>query len=195
MVSQDLKKAKVMSTQFLRIHLALLVLLLGTLLLGSGCGKKPVAKVLTATAYCGCASCCSWERGKATYLYLDFWNRYVSEGSGAGREYTGLTASGTEPKEPQEGLFSVDSLKRPYMIPVRTILFPWFFLPEKGTIAADTKYYPFGTEMFVPGYGWGVVEDRGGAIKGPDRIDLYFDSHSDALEWGRKRVKVEIYKP
>ena len=49
--------------------------------------------------------------------------------------------------------------------------------------------------MFVPGYGWGVVEDRGGAIKGPDRIDLYFDSHSDALEWGRKRVKVEIYKP
>ena len=81
------------------------------------------------------------------------------------------------------------------MIPVRTILFPWYFSSEKGTIAADTQYYPFGTEMYVPGYGWGRVEDRGSAIKGPKRIDLYFDSHQDALQWGRRRVRVEIYKP
>lgn len=166
-----------------------------TLLLMSGCGKKPVGKVLTATAYCGCSSCCSWERGNPQYLHLDFWNRYVSAGQGKGREYTGNTASGTDPREPEEGLFSLDSIKRPYMIPLRTILFPWYFLPQKGTIAADTKYYPFGTEMYVPGYGWGVVEDRGSAIKGPNRIDLYFDSHQDALEWGRRKVKVEIYKP
>ncbi|MBM9604605.1 3D domain-containing protein [Desulfopila inferna] len=173
----------------------LLLLFLGLVLVSSGCGKKPVAKVLTATAYCGCSSCCSWERGRARYLHLDFWNRYVSDGPGKGRDYTGHTASGTSPREPQEGLFSVDSIKRPYMIPVRTVLFPWYFFSEDGTIAADTRYYPFGTRMFVPGYGWGMVEDRGGAIKGPDRIDLYFDSHRDALRWGRKKVKVEIYTP
>ncbi len=172
-----------------------LLLLVAAVLLASGCGKKPVARLMTATAYCGCSTCCSWERGNPRYLHLDFWNRYVSAGAAKGNEYTGLTASGTSPREPQYGLFSVDSLKRPYMIPIRTILFPWFFLPEKGTIAADTRYYPFGTEMFVPGYGWGIVEDRGGAIKGPHRIDLYFDSHSDALNWGRKKVHVEIYTP
>lgn len=176
-------------------HFIYPAILLCLLLLLSGCGKKPVGKILTATAYCGCSSCCSWERGNPRYLHLDFWNRYVSEGSGRGREYTGKTASGTIPKEPQEGLFSFDSIRRPYMIPVRTILFPWYFSAEKGTIAADTRYYPFGTEMYVPGYGWGRVEDRGGAIKGPNRIDLYFDSHSEALQWGRRKVKVDIYKP
>lgn len=168
--------------------------LLFYLILFLGCGKKPVGKVMTATAYCGCSSCCGWERGKAKYLHLDFWNKYVKKGKNRGQKYSGLTASGTEPREPQPGLFSWDSVKKPWMIPIRTILFPWYFLPENGTIAADTNYYPFGTEMYVPGYGWGTVEDRGSAIKGPNRIDLYFDSHDDALQWGRKKVNVEIYR-
>jgi 3D (Asp-Asp-Asp) domain-containing protein len=64
-----------------------------------------------------------------------------------------------------------------------------------GTIAADTKYYPFGTKMYVPGYGWGVVADRGGDIKGPDRIDLFYNTHSQANNWGRQRVSVEIERP
>jgi 3D (Asp-Asp-Asp) domain-containing protein len=62
---------------------------------------------------------------------------------------------------------------------------------KKGTIAAPSKY-PFGTVMYVPGYGWGTVQDRGGAIKG-DKLDLYFKSHKKALEWGRKNMKVTIY--
>lgn len=63
-----------------------------------------------------------------------------------------------------------------------------------GTIAADTSRYPFGTVMYVPGYGYGRVEDRGGAIKG-DRIDLFFRSHGDALRWGRRRVNVGVWLP
>ena len=157
-----------------------------------GCGKKTVPTVFETTAYCNCSSCCSWERGSWTYLKLDFWNKYVSAGPGKGRSYSGLTASGTTPREPEPGLFSSDSLYRPWMIPVRIVLFPWFLLPHDGTIAADTAYYPFGTRMYVPGYGWGVVEDRGGAIKGAHRIDLYFSSHSDALRWGRKNVGVTV---
>lgn len=63
-----------------------------------------------------------------------------------------------------------------------------------GTIAADTTFYPFGTVMYVPGYGYGVVEDRGGAIKG-QRIDLYFKTHKQALEWGRQALKVKVWFP
>lgn len=164
-------------------------------LLLSGCAKPPVARIMETTAYCGCSSCCGWERGSRHLLKIDFWNRYVSAGPNAGKTYSGLTASGTVPREPEEGLFSMDSLSRPYMIPVRLVFFPWYLLPHEGTIAADTKYYPFGTRMHVPGYGWGVVEDRGGAIKGPARIDLFFHSHSDALTWGRKKVRVVIESP
>lgn len=160
-----------------------------------GCAKPPVARVMEVTAYCGCSSCCGWERGNYRFLKLDFWNTYVSKGPRAGTPYTGQTASGTFPHEQEEGLFSMDSVYRPWMIPVRTIFFPWYLLAKDGTIAADTKYYPFGTRMYVPGYGWGIVEDRGGAIKGADRIDLYFDSHSDALKWGRRKVKVTIEYP
>ncbi len=75
---------------------------------------------------------------------------------------------------------------------MRLLLFPWFLLPHDGTIAADTTYYPFGTRMYIPGYGWGTVEDRGSAIKGALRIDLYFRSHTDALQWGRKKLNVKI---
>jgi len=65
---------------------------------------------------------------------------------------------------------------------------------HKGTIAADTSYYPFGTVMYVPGYGWGRVEDTGGAIQGPGRIDLYFGSHRKALNWGRRHRPVTVWR-
>ncbi|MBM9615996.1 3D domain-containing protein [Desulfobulbus rhabdoformis] len=145
---------------------------------------------METTAYCGCGQCCSWERGSWSYLKLDFWNRYVSAGPDAGRPYYGQTAMGTEPREPQEGLFSWDTLSHPWMVPFRIL--PWSWFSEDGTIAADTKYYPFGTRMYVEGYGWGRVEDRGGAIKGPNRIDLFFDSHQEALGWGRTKKVVRI---
>ena len=64
-----------------------------------------------------------------------------------------------------------------------------------GTIAADTTHYPMGTVMYVPGYGYGVVEDRGGAIKGPQRIDLWFRTRRAALQWGRQRVRVIVFVP
>jgi hypothetical protein len=174
------------------------IILLSFTLFFSSCAKRQIAtggdnsRVIETTGYCGCSKCCGWERGNWIFLKLDFWNRYIDYGKYAGRPYSGLTASGTTPTEPQPGFFSLDSLQRPWMIPTRLLLFPWYFLPEKGTIAADTKYYAFGTRMYIPGYGWGVVEDKGGAIKGPDRIDLFFDSHADAIQWGRRKVNVEI---
>lgn len=64
-----------------------------------------------------------------------------------------------------------------------------------GTIAADTSRYPFGTVMYIEGYGYGRVEDRGGAIKG-DKIDLWMPSHKKAQKWGRQTKVVRVwYQP
>lgn len=60
-------------------------------------------------------------------------------------------------------------------------------------VAAD-RIYPFGTEMIIPGYKSGrpvKVLDRGGAIRG-NRIDVFFDSHQQALEWGVRYLDVKI---
>ncbi len=87
-------------------------------------------------------------------------------------------------------------------------------------VAAD-KTYPFGTEMLIPGYNTGdgyknskkcdnsnehknskecessknngavEVLDRGGAIRGK-RLDVFFNTHQEALEWGVRHLDVKI---
>lgn len=162
-------------------------------LFNMGCATTvPRTRIMEVTAYCGCGECCSWTRGSWKFLKLDFWNRYVSAGKSKGRSYSGLTANGSKPREPYPGLFSLDSLKRPWVIPFRIVFFPWLLLPQDGTIAADTNFYKFGTRIYVPGYGMGIVEDRGGAIKGTSRLDLYYDSHRDARRWGRRKIRVRF---
>lgn len=59
------------------------------------------------------------------------------------------------------------------------------------TIAADWSIYPPGTVLFVEGLGEMVVQDRGGAIQG-QKIDIYFESHDDALQFGRQNVRFYI---
>ena len=61
---------------------------------------------------------------------------------------------------------------------------------EGVTIATD-KSIPFGTKVYIDGVGERIVQDRGGAIKG-NRIDLYFDSHQEALNFGRQTKQVTI---
>ncbi len=63
---------------------------------------------------------------------------------------------------------------------------------QRGVIAADTRVLPFGTILWVPGYGWGRVEDRGGAIQG-NKIDLYFPTHAEARQWGRQHVDAYVW--
>lgn len=49
---------------------------------------------------------------------------------------------------------------------------------SRGTIAVDPKVIPFGTKLYIPGYGYGVAADTGGAIKG-NKIDLCYESRTD----------------
>lgn len=65
--------------------------------------------------------------------------------------------------------------------------------PKKGTIAVDPRVIPLGTRLYIPGYGYGVAEDTGGAIKGRI-IDLFFHSRSEAMRWGRRTVTIRIVR-
>jgi 3D (Asp-Asp-Asp) domain-containing protein len=59
----------------------------------------------------------------------------------------------------------------------------------RGIVAVDPSVIPLGTRLYIPGYGFAIAGDTGGAIHGK-RIDLGFDSLSDALAFGRRAVKV-----
>ena len=60
---------------------------------------------------------------------------------------------------------------------------------EGVTIAADIDKHPIGTELYIEGVGYRTVQDIGGSIYG-DKIDVYFDSHQEALEFGRQQLEV-----
>lgn len=57
------------------------------------------------------------------------------------------------------------------------------------TIAAPSTF-AFGTKVVINGVTY-TVEDRGGAIQG-NRIDIYMNSHAEALAWGVRYVEVEV---
>ena len=56
---------------------------------------------------------------------------------------------------------------------------------------AAPKDIPFGTCLTIPGYGKVLVEDRGGAIT-DSCLDVYFDTHQEALNWGVKILEVKL---
>ncbi|MBP2240461.1 3D (Asp-Asp-Asp) domain-containing protein [Cytobacillus eiseniae] len=61
-----------------------------------------------------------------------------------------------------------------------------------STVAADLNVFPIGTILFIPGYGYGVVADKGGAIKG-NKVDLYYETVEDVYnKWGKKTLDVYI---
>lgn len=59
------------------------------------------------------------------------------------------------------------------------------------TVAASSKF-AFGTKVNIGGHIY-TVEDRGGAISG-NRIDVYVNSHAQALQWGVKYLPVSVVK-
>lgn len=59
------------------------------------------------------------------------------------------------------------------------------------TIAADWDVFPAGTVLYIEGLGERIVQDRGGAINGMD-VDVYFDDHQEALEFGRQHLNAYV---
>lgn len=70
---------------------------------------------------------------------------------------------------------------------------------QYGVIAVDPKVIPLGTKLYVEStddgkswqYGYCVAGDTGGAIKG-NKIDLFFDTKSECLKFGRRSAIVYI---
>ncbi len=61
---------------------------------------------------------------------------------------------------------------------------------HEGTIACPPQW-AFGTRVYIPGEGWFVCEDRGGAIK-DNKIDRWFDTCKEAIEWGVQERRVIV---
>lgn len=59
------------------------------------------------------------------------------------------------------------------------------------TVAVDPRYIPYGTKIIIDGHIY-ISEDCGGAIKGSNRLDIFFDSHEEALEFGRQTKTVKV---
>ena len=62
---------------------------------------------------------------------------------------------------------------------------------QRGVIATDPNIIPLGTRVFIPGYGYAVAEDTGGAIVG-HKIDVAFDTVAECYEFGRQFIDIYI---
>lgn len=63
---------------------------------------------------------------------------------------------------------------------------------EGRTIAVDTNLIKLGSEVIINGHTY-VAEDTGGGIKG-NKIDIFFGSHAAALNFGVRKVVIEVVK-
>lgn len=62
---------------------------------------------------------------------------------------------------------------------------------EGVTVAADWDVYPAGTVLCIKGMGEYIVQDVGGAVNG-NHIDIFFDSHEKAVNFGKQTAFVEV---
>ncbi|MDN5293066.1 MAG: hypothetical protein PWQ91_199 [Eubacteriales bacterium] len=62
-------------------------------------------------------------------------------------------------------------------------------MPYRGVAAVDPSVIPLGTKLYVEGYGYVIAADKGSAIRG-NRIDLFFETATEARTWGQRWVTV-----
>lgn len=65
-------------------------------------------------------------------------------------------------------------------------------MAKAGRTVAAPSSFKFGTKLSINGKEY-VVEDRGGSING-NRLDIFVNSHSEALRWGVRYLPVKVQK-
>lgn len=105
------------------------------------------------------------------------WSKYPTKKVVATGYTAGYESTGKNPDHPSYGItYSGVKVKRDLY----------------STIAADLNVFPIGTILFIPGYGYGVVADKGGAIKG-NELDLFYETVKEVYDnWGKKSVDVYV---
>jgi 3D (Asp-Asp-Asp) domain-containing protein len=105
------------------------------------------------------------------------WSQYPTKTITATGYTAGIESTGKSPNHPGYGItYSGVKVKRDLY----------------STVAADLNVFPIGTILFIPDYGFGVVADKGGAIKG-NKVDLYYDTVKDVYEqWGKKTLEIYV---
>lgn len=65
---------------------------------------------------------------------------------------------------------------------------------RRGVVAVDPNKIPYGSRLFIPGYGEAIAEDTGGALRRYDGIavDILVDSYSEAMSWGKQYIDIVI---
>ena len=61
---------------------------------------------------------------------------------------------------------------------------------EGVTIAVDESIIPIGTKVYIDGHEY-IAQDTGAWIEGYE-IDIFFEDHATALEWGRQEKEVYV---
>lgn len=68
-----------------------------------------------------------------------------------------------------------------------------------GSIAVDPRLIPLASHIYVPGYGWGVADDTGSAIKGR-HVDVWLPpsgpkSCPKSMAWGVRYLTIRVIPP
>jgi len=71
--------------------------------------------------------------------------------------------------------------------------------PRIGYVAVNPNVIPYGTKLYIPGYGYCTAQDTGAFRNEEDgmknQIDLYMETERECVKWGRKHnVTVYILK-
>lgn len=143
---------------------------------------KPIAiayKYLKRIAHFGTLSSASEAASSAPPSLEDAfdWSIYPKKTVIATGYTAGYESTGKKPDHPGYGItYSGVKVKRDLF----------------STVAADLNVFPIGTIIFVPGYGYGVVADKGGAIQG-NELDLYYETVDEVYNlWGKRTLDVYI---
>lgn len=64
---------------------------------------------------------------------------------------------------------------------------------EGRTVAVDTKVIPYGTHLYIEGYGEFVAEDTGGSWVHGKHIDIFLEDHNRCLDSAHGKKYKEVY--
>ena len=125
--------------------------------------------------------------GDGTYYYLSGGQTYEGESAGPVREEKAAGAASI----PSGRAIYVSASGYSAYDPGNSKHTSSGTLVRHGVIAVDPDVIPLGTRVFIPGYGEAVAEDIGSSIRG-HRIDVAFDTHEEALAFGRQDLEIII---